>query len=79
MLPVDKGGVVDPTLTVHGTNNLRVVDLSIVPLHIGAHPQGTPPERNLSASLLLCALRSHRVRDCRARSVPPRVSALDNC
>ncbi|KAJ3556842.1 hypothetical protein NM688_g1799 [Phlebia brevispora] len=41
MLPLEKNGVVDPTLKVYGTNNLRVVDLSVVPLHIGAHPQAT--------------------------------------
>ncbi|EKM60056.1 uncharacterized protein PHACADRAFT_87795 [Phanerochaete carnosa HHB-10118-sp] len=35
----DKGGVIDHELRVHGTNNLRVVDLSIVPLHIAAHTQ----------------------------------------
>lgn len=40
MLPRDKNGVVDPTLTVYGTNNLRVVDLSVTPLHIGGHSQG---------------------------------------
>ena len=38
MLPRDKGGVVDPSLKVYGTKNLRVVDLGIVPLHICAHP-----------------------------------------
>ena len=37
---VDQGGVVDPTLKVYGTANVRVVDLSIVPLHIAAHTQG---------------------------------------
>ncbi|KAF8958575.1 GMC oxidoreductase [Flammula alnicola] len=41
MLPRDKQGVVDPTLKVYGTTNLRVVDLSIVPLHIAAHTQAT--------------------------------------
>jgi hypothetical protein len=56
MLPKDKGGVVDPRLKVmpstrvpsvcadsgqvYGTTNLRVVDLSIVPLHFAAHPVG---------------------------------------
>jgi choline dehydrogenase-like flavoprotein len=40
MLPKDKGGVVDPTLKVYGTTNLRVVDLSVVPLHFASHPVG---------------------------------------
>ncbi|KZP01248.1 GMC oxidoreductase [Calocera viscosa TUFC12733] len=39
MLPREKGGVVDPKLKVYGTSNVRVVDLSIVPLHVAAHPQ----------------------------------------
>ncbi|KAJ3550489.1 hypothetical protein NM688_g5068 [Phlebia brevispora] len=42
MLPRDKGGVVDNTLKVYGTSNLRVVDLSVVPLHVAAHTQGRP-------------------------------------
>ncbi|WRT70888.1 uncharacterized protein IL334_007887 [Kwoniella shivajii] len=37
MLPKDSGGVVDTTLTVYGTANLRVIDTSIAPLHISAH------------------------------------------
>ncbi|CCM01756.1 uncharacterized protein FIBRA_03822 [Fibroporia radiculosa] len=41
MLPRESGGVVDPELKVYGTNNIRVVDLSIVPLHFAAHPQAT--------------------------------------
>ena len=40
MLPKEDGGVVDPNLKVYGTKNLRIVDLSIVPLHIAAHMQG---------------------------------------
>ncbi|KAI0650509.1 GMC oxidoreductase [Trametes meyenii] len=39
MLPKANGGVVDPELKVYGTKNLRVVDLSVVPLHFAAHPQ----------------------------------------
>ncbi|ETW75677.1 choline dehydrogenase 3 [Heterobasidion irregulare TC 32-1] len=39
MLPREKGGVVDPQLRVYGTANLRVVDLSVVPLLFAAHTQ----------------------------------------
>ncbi|KIJ61494.1 GMC oxidoreductase [Hydnomerulius pinastri MD-312] len=41
MLPQDKGGVVDKDLKVYGTANIRVVDLSIAPLHIAAHTMAT--------------------------------------
>ncbi|KAF5356626.1 hypothetical protein D9758_008257 [Tetrapyrgos nigripes] len=41
MLPLDKNGVVDTNLKVYGTANVRVADLSIVPLHIAAHTQAT--------------------------------------
>ncbi|KAL0061374.1 hypothetical protein AAF712_011772 [Marasmius tenuissimus] len=41
MLPRDKNGVVDTHLKVYGTKNIRVVDLSIVPLHISSHTQAT--------------------------------------
>ncbi|EIM88744.1 alcohol oxidase [Stereum hirsutum FP-91666 SS1] len=41
MLPREDAGVVDTKLKVYGTTNLRVVDISIVPLHIGAHMQAT--------------------------------------
>ncbi|KAL6309726.1 alcohol oxidase [Sparassis latifolia] len=42
MLPRTNDGVVDPQLKVYGTSNIRVVDLSVVPLHIAAHTQATP-------------------------------------
>ncbi|KZT50999.1 GMC oxidoreductase [Calocera cornea HHB12733] len=41
MLPQELGGVVDHRLKVYGTQNVRVADLSIVPLHIAAHTQAT--------------------------------------
>ncbi|KAF9510521.1 GMC oxidoreductase [Hydnum rufescens UP504] len=41
MLPREDGGVVDSKLKVYGTANLRVVDASIFPLQIAAHPQET--------------------------------------
>lgn len=44
MLPQEYNGVVDPELRVYGTRNVRVADLSIVPLHIAAHTQGPSPQ-----------------------------------
>ncbi|KAH9988154.1 alcohol oxidase [Russula vinacea] len=41
MLPREDGGVVDNKLKVYGTTNIRVMDISIIPLHIAAHPQST--------------------------------------
>lgn len=39
MLPEEDGGVVDPTLKVYGTANLRVVDASIIPLEVQGNIQ----------------------------------------
>ncbi|TDL21811.1 GMC oxidoreductase [Rickenella mellea] len=39
MLPRDQNGVVDGNLRVYGTKNVRVADLSVVPLHVAAHTQ----------------------------------------
>ncbi|KAH7912481.1 hypothetical protein BJ138DRAFT_1112278 [Hygrophoropsis aurantiaca] len=39
MLPLEHGGVVDSKLKVYGVDNLRVVDLSVLPLHFTAHTQ----------------------------------------
>ncbi|PIL27210.1 hypothetical protein GSI_10354 [Ganoderma sinense ZZ0214-1] len=39
MLPRDKGGVVDASLKVYGTQNIRVADLSTLPLLVAAHTQ----------------------------------------
>ncbi|KAF7302292.1 Choline dehydrogenase [Mycena indigotica] len=41
MLPLERGGVVDTRLIVYGTKNLRVVDVSIAPLHVSAHTMAT--------------------------------------
>lgn len=38
MLPQELGGVVDPTLKVYGTANVRVVDASVIPNQISGHP-----------------------------------------
>ena len=39
MVPRHKNGVVDPQLRVYGTTNVRVADISIMPLHVAAHTQ----------------------------------------
>ncbi|KAF8804980.1 FAD-linked reductase [Phlegmacium glaucopus] len=39
MLPCSKNSVVDPGLKVYGATNVRVVDLSIVPIHFAARSQ----------------------------------------
>ncbi|KAI1387697.1 glucose-methanol-choline oxidoreductase-like protein [Hypoxylon trugodes] len=41
MLPLDKGGVVNERLIVHGTQNLRVVDASVFPLTTRSNPMAT--------------------------------------
>jgi choline dehydrogenase-like flavoprotein len=37
MLPRSLGGVVDNNLQVYGTQNVRVVDASIMPLQVSGH------------------------------------------
>ncbi|KAH9967749.1 hypothetical protein BGW80DRAFT_1462090 [Lactifluus volemus] len=68
MLPRDKGGVVDPRLKVYGTQNLRVVDLSILPLHIGAPTQTYVYGLAEQAAILSKALFERRV-DAHSRRV----------
>lgn len=41
MKPLDKGGVVDGSLSVFGTQGLKCVDLSIVPENVGANTNNT--------------------------------------
>lgn len=41
MLPRKDGGVIDPSLKVYGTSNIRVIDASIIPIHLSAHIQAT--------------------------------------
>lgn len=38
-MPRDQGGVVDSELRVYGTSNVRVADLSVLPIHLATHPQ----------------------------------------
>ena len=40
MMPRELGGVVDAKLKVYGTKNLRVMDLSVLPLQVSVHTQG---------------------------------------
>ncbi|TBU28075.1 alcohol oxidase [Dichomitus squalens] len=41
LAPQASGGVVDGSLKVYGTTNLRIVDASVFPIQIGAHSQAT--------------------------------------
>jgi len=39
MAPQNTGGVVGDDLIAYGTSNLRIVDASIIPLHLATHIQ----------------------------------------
>jgi len=39
MMARNQRGVVDANLLVYGTSNVRVVDLSVLPIHLSTHPQ----------------------------------------
>lgn len=41
MLPRELGGVVDSELRVYGTNNVRVVDASVLPFETSGHLTST--------------------------------------
>ncbi|KAK0503574.1 alcohol oxidase [Armillaria luteobubalina] len=41
MMPRDLGGIVDSALRVYGTDNLRVVDMSVFPLELASHTQSS--------------------------------------
>ncbi|OJJ99629.1 hypothetical protein ASPACDRAFT_1888314 [Aspergillus aculeatus ATCC 16872] len=41
MMPREKGGVVDPSLKVYGTRNVRVVDASVLPFQVCGHLTST--------------------------------------
>ena len=41
MMPRELGGVIDKKLMVYGVQRLRVVDASMMPMHIGAASQST--------------------------------------
>ena len=57
--------MVDNTLTVYGTTNLRIVDASIIPIHIGAHIQSTiyAIAEKVSACAESCGYSSLRIPD----------------
>ncbi|KIJ36239.1 GMC oxidoreductase [Sphaerobolus stellatus SS14] len=58
MLPHGKNGVVDPNLKVYGTRNLRVADLSIIPLEPLGHTQSIAYIVGMKAADILLAERN---------------------
>ena len=75
MLPREKGGVVDASLKVYGTKNVRVADLSTLPLMTAAHTQCKFRLRPMGREMLTLEL-SYYVRHCRARYVALSLSYL---
>ncbi|GAA5886372.1 hypothetical protein JCM5296_001885 [Sporobolomyces johnsonii] len=55
MTSQSNGGVVNNNLIVYGTQNVRVVDLSILPIHVSAHPQSLAYAIGEKAAALLYA------------------------
>ena len=64
MRPREKDGVVDTHLKVYGTKNLRVVDLSVIPIHIAAHTQGELHSIIVTLAMLRLLFSSHCIRNC---------------
>lgn len=85
MAPQDLGGVVDSSLKVYGTANLRVVDASIFPQHLAAHTQATvyavgekvnSRARTLLRCSMIVTLTSSRLQRLSPREVPLETPAM---
>jgi alcohol oxidase len=53
MQPRDQGGVVDSRLDVHGVKNLKVADMSVAPLNVGANTYNTAMIIGEKAALII--------------------------
>ena len=67
MLPRELNGVVDPQLKVYGTTNIRVCDISVVPLMPAVHPQGASCSDVLILRMSMFVCNRHGVHVCRDR------------